>query len=110
MRGGSGNSNGFVFGAGGNRELTCLPHKNTSTPTREVKGIHWLMQTASRTQRMIGEYMLVAIFSFSAGNRVVLLYLMIDRFGFETNVAHWAAGMSLGIMIMFVARGLRNKH
>ena len=59
---------------------------------------------------MIREYMLVAIFSFPAENRVVLLYLMIDRFGFETNVAHWAAGVSLGIMIMFVARGLRNKH
>ena len=54
--------------------------------------------------------MLVVIFSFPAENRVVLLYLMIDRFGFKTNVAHWAARMSLGIMIMFVARGLRNKH
>ena len=54
--------------------------------------------------------MLVVIFSFPAENRVVLLYLMINRFGFETNVAHWAAGMSLRLMIMFVARGLRNKH
>ena len=59
---------------------------------------------------MIGEYMLGAIFSFPTKSRAVLLYLMIDRFGFETDVAHWAAGMSLGIMIMFVARCLRDKH
>ena len=37
---------------------------------------------------MIREYMLVAIFSFPAENRVVLLYLMIDRFGFETRESH----------------------